>query len=222
MSFGHQGALYRKSFVMYDRQSESMWVHVSGQAIKGPRKGQQLEFIASEVMQWKDWQARHPLTTVLIGEKASGFMGTFQLDQKTDDFGLSVGQGREVVLLPLKLMKQVPIVPLRVSGEKLVAVFDSHANRATAFSREVDGKVLDFNAVLPLVGDGGSKVDLKKPQLMRDSQTGSTWQRLTGHCLAGPMRGRALQAVPATLWLNHRWRGFFPKGRVIELPESER
>ncbi len=33
LSFGHAGILYRNSFVMYDRTTESLWVHVTGLAL---------------------------------------------------------------------------------------------------------------------------------------------------------------------------------------------
>ena len=49
LSFGHAGILYRNSFVMYDRETESLWVHVTGRAEVGPREGWQLRFMPSTV-----------------------------------------------------------------------------------------------------------------------------------------------------------------------------
>ena len=220
LSFGHQGGLYRKSFVMYDRQSESLWVHVSGQAIKGARKGQQLEFVPSEVLTWGDWVKRHPMTTALVGEKASGFMGTFTLDRRPQDFGLSVGQGRSVALLPYSMLRQVPVFHLHVDGQAIVATFDARAIRATAYSRLVDGQQLTFEAVIPPADDGSvTGKALARPALMRDSQSGSLWQRITGTCIAGKLKGKQLTPVAATPWLMDRWHGFFPKGKVYALPK---
>ena len=47
MSFGHAGILLENSFVMYDRGTDSLWVHVTGRAVWGPLKGEQLEFVPS-------------------------------------------------------------------------------------------------------------------------------------------------------------------------------
>ncbi len=52
---------------------------------------------------------------------------------------------------------------------------------------------------------------------MRDMETGSLWQRMTGTCLAGEFKGGALQPVPATPWLGRRWLGFFAGGKVVGL-----
>ncbi len=56
LSFGHEGVLYRRSFVMYDRETESLWVHVTGEAIKGELKGNRLDFSPSEVVSWRTWK----------------------------------------------------------------------------------------------------------------------------------------------------------------------
>ena len=39
LEFGHAGILYRNSFVMYERETDSLWVHVSGRAEVGARPG---------------------------------------------------------------------------------------------------------------------------------------------------------------------------------------
>ena len=33
LRFGHEGVLYENSFIMYDKGTESLWVHVTGEAI---------------------------------------------------------------------------------------------------------------------------------------------------------------------------------------------
>ncbi len=221
LSFGHQGALYRKSFVMYDRQSESLWVHVSGQAIKGPRKGQQLDFIPSEIMPWGDWVKRHPMTSALVGEKATGFMGTYQFKDSVGKFGLSVGQGREVVLIRYGMLPMVPVMHLEVGGESVVVAYDLQVKRAGAYSRKLDGEVLTFEVVNMTTDDGsGENGKMGQPlDLMRDSQSGSLWLRLTGECVIGEKKGKQLTPVPATPWLIDRWRGFFPDGKVLWLTD---
>ncbi len=120
---------------MDDRQSESLWLHVIGEAIKGPRKGQRLKFLPSEVTTWNDRFPRHPMTSALVGEKVSGFMGTFSLRERMSEFGLSIGQGRDVSLLRFTMLKRVPVMQLTVAKQEVVAVFDPQAVRATAFSR---------------------------------------------------------------------------------------
>ena len=77
LSFGHAGILYQSSFVMYDRQTKSLWVHVTGRAHAGPLTGKQLTFMPSTVTSWEQWKAAHPYTKVLPGHRRGGFMGTY-------------------------------------------------------------------------------------------------------------------------------------------------
>ena len=44
LTFGHAGILYQNSFVMYDKKTDSLWVHATGRAETGPMKGNTLTF----------------------------------------------------------------------------------------------------------------------------------------------------------------------------------
>ncbi len=63
--FGVSGLLYNSDVLLYDRQSESLWSQIMGQAISGPMRGAQLELIPLAHTTWSDWRARHPDTRVL-------------------------------------------------------------------------------------------------------------------------------------------------------------
>jgi Protein of unknown function (DUF3179) len=211
LTFGHEGVLYRRSFVMYDKQSDSKWLHVTGEALIGPKAGQKLSFMPSEITTWADWSRRYPLGLALTGDKARGFMGSFTLKGKLKDYGLSLGEGSAVKLIRFTLLEQVPVLNTRLSKLPLVAVFDPTTSRAVAWSRRLGERTLQFEFV-----QGG-----KYPQ-MRDSETGSLWDRMQGTCLAGELAGKQLDPVLATAWLGKRWKGFFPKGEIMGLPEIKK
>ena len=65
LSFGHEGTLYERSFIMYDKQTDSLWVHTTGEAVVGEYQGKVLEFLPSTVTTWKRWRGDHPSTLVL-------------------------------------------------------------------------------------------------------------------------------------------------------------
>lgn len=211
LSFGHEGVLYRNSFVMYDRSTDSKWLHVTGEALKGPLKGEKLGFVPSEVLPWKVWQARHPDSKVLLGEKVAGFMGTYTLKDRIPSFGLSVGEGRDVTLIRFSLLDRVPVLDCQIGEAPMVIGFDREAAYAVAFSRRWGDQVLHFAAVGP-----DPKGEESRP-LMRDSETGSLWTRMTGTCLAGELAGAQLEQIPATAWLGNRWLGFFREGTMLGL-----
>ena len=210
LEFGHEGVLYRRSFIMYDKQTESLWLHVTGEALKGPMKGTTLDFIPSEVVPWKSWRTRHPFTKVLLGEKAKGFMGSYFVEDPDRSFGLSVGQGREVRLYDFALMRVVPVMNDSFAGKPVVIAWHEATLNAAAFVARADGRDLRFEAVV-----GGDD-----PRFMRDSETGSIWDRVKGECVDGELKGRELMRLPTVPWLVERWLGFFPEGTRRALPDS--
>ncbi len=189
LSFGHEGVLFKNSFIMYDRQTKSLWVHTMGYAVKGSLKGKQLEFLPSVVTTWGAWKASHPKTTVLVGRKARGFMGAFNLTRDMPRYGLSVGQGREVKLYPYSLLKEKRVVNDEFAGKRIVVFFDEKGVSALAY---LAGK-RTFT-----VKDGGVIDD-----------RGKTWDPL-----AGTNGKDTLTRIPATPWLTGRWKGFYPEGEI--------
>jgi hypothetical protein len=190
LTFGHEGVLFKGSFVMYDKQTETLWIHTLGLAVKGPMKGKQLEFLPSTVTTWARWKKLHPKTKVLTGRKAAGRMGAFSLVRDLPRYGLSVGQGTRVKLYPFALLEKKRVVNDTFAGEKIVVVFDVAGATAVAYKR---GK-RSFS------WKNGKMVDGK----------GKAWDMLTGS--SGK---EVLDRVPATPWLIARWKGFYPKGEVF-------
>jgi hypothetical protein len=206
LSFGHEGVLYRNSFVMYDKTTDSKWLHVTGEALKGSMKGKKLGFVPSVILPWKTWKLRHPRTTVLLGKKVGGLMGSYNLSKRIEAFGLSVGEGRDVSLFRYELLAQAPVLDAYLGDQAIVVTYAPEAAYGVAFSSVLGERILHFDA-FQATGD---------PRLlMRDAETGSLWARMTGECLAGPLVGQQLIPIPATAWLGNRWLGFFPDGKVV-------
>jgi len=65
LEFGVSGLLYNSDLLMYDRQSDSLWSQIEGQAISGPAKGQRLKRLVVEHTSWKNWREQYPNTLVL-------------------------------------------------------------------------------------------------------------------------------------------------------------
>ena len=64
-TFGVSGLLYRSNVLMYDNQTESLWLQVKRQAVTGPMTGTKLSLFPSTITTWKKWKTKHPDTTVL-------------------------------------------------------------------------------------------------------------------------------------------------------------
>jgi hypothetical protein len=64
-TFGVSGLLYRSNVLMYDQQTESLWLQVKRRAVTGPMTGTKLPTFPSTVTTWSKWRKKHPDTTAL-------------------------------------------------------------------------------------------------------------------------------------------------------------
>ena len=188
---------------MYDKKTHSKWVHANGVAMKGPLKGKRLEILPSRTMRWTDWKELHPNTQVLAREGRSGFMGSFDANNERV-MGISVGRGPRATLYPFETLIEQEVINDRVTGEPIVVTMESSSRNHAVFSRQVDGQVLTFRSLGEIDG---------KP-MMKDQETGSTWSRIMGKAVDGPLEGAKLNSRIAVPWRIDRWMDIYNKGTV--------
>ena len=63
--FGVSGLLYKSDMLMYDRETNSLWSQILGQAISGPRSGERIQAYPLQRMPWKSWLKIYPDTELL-------------------------------------------------------------------------------------------------------------------------------------------------------------
>lgn len=67
-TFGVSGLLYNSDVLMYDRNTESLWSQIKGEAVAGYASGEKLQLLPVVHTTWADWKAQHPNTLVLSTE----------------------------------------------------------------------------------------------------------------------------------------------------------
>ena len=65
LSFGVSGLLYNSNFLLYDRETESLWSQFLGRAIAGPLAGRVLRRIPVRQETTRSWLERHPDSGIL-------------------------------------------------------------------------------------------------------------------------------------------------------------
>lgn len=66
LRFEPSGGLWHAALVMADKETDSYWSIMTGDALAGPLEGTELEELPmGKKMQWKEWVAEHPDTLVL-------------------------------------------------------------------------------------------------------------------------------------------------------------
>lgn len=193
---------------MYDHQTESIWVQVTGEAFHGPLKGKKLKLMPSTVTTWEKWKERYPHSLVLTGRRSETFMGVYDGMAATRGLGLSVVIRFKAKLYPFDALLQQPVVNDLFSGVAVLVVYSSGARTATAWSRELDGRQLTFSMA--------KATDRFGNRLLRDGETGSIWSWLTGEAVSGPLRGRRLGQLNYNPIVIDRFEAFYPKAPVYE------
>ena len=207
LSFGHQGMLYLESFVMYDRQTDSLWVQASGKAFFGPLEGKKLKPLPSTVTTWAHWKESYPETLVLPGRRAGAIMGTYDGFQSIRNLGLAVIVRLKGKLYPFEELQRQPVVNDRFNGRELVVFFAAALGTGAAWSRKLGERTLTFSIA--------EERDAAGRPLLRDRETGSRWAWLTGEAVAGPLRGRRLERVAYNPIVTFRFRDFYPGAPIF-------
>ena len=195
MVFGNQGALWGNAMTWWDHHTGTVWSQPLGEAIVGPRKGQRLDLVASQVTSWETWQEDHPETLAL---DAPGGNSRFDLRQMS----IVVDFTAEVGVYPLWTLSGLGPANDVVAGVPVAIVLDpTTQDRWSVFHRRVGAGVLTFTIV-----DGA----------VVDNETGTTRDPANGRALSGPLEGEILDTLPGFTSYQSDARTFWPDARHWE------
>lgn len=65
LDFGVSSLLHNSDLIMYDRQTESLWQQITGEAFAGESRGAQLKTLPLSMITWNDWRQQYPEASVL-------------------------------------------------------------------------------------------------------------------------------------------------------------
>ncbi len=216
-TFGVSGKLIRNVLVMYDRETNSFWSQLLGEAVEGPLTGTRLEYLPSVMTTWEAWRAMHPDTIALekgffgprdpyagyyLSEDA-GVIGSTYFDDRlgTKEFVIGVEHLGDAVAYPFSVLNDQPAINHTVGGLPVLVVFERSSGTGVVWERTLpDGQVLEF------VSQRGT--------VLRDLQTGTLWNGLTGQAVEGSLAGQTLVPVKSTQSFWFGWVDFHPDTRL--------
>jgi hypothetical protein len=214
--FGVSGKLIMNVLVMYDRQTETYWSQLLGEAVEGALAGTQLQFVPSWFTTWSEWKEQFPNTVALEKGSASGdsYSGYYNdgragvIGESTDDdrldtkqFVIGVESMGEAVAYPFDILRSEPVINDMVGELSVMIVFVEDGAVGLVYDRSVAGQELTFN------GDTGQ---------LRDDQTGSVWDPWRGVAINGPLEGQVLVRVPSTRSFWFGWKDWYPETKVYD------
>ena len=214
LEFGALGA-ENGVLVLYDRPTHSRWSQVAGRAVAGPLSGTRLRRFPSLVTTWARWRALHPDTSVYVDEEPPARRPRFN-EETVSQVALGaegpvrnedriVGlEGRDgAVAFLVRRLVEARVANEIFEDRPIVAFLTQDLTTAAVWERLLDGRVLTFTAE----GDR-----------LRDAETASAWDALSGKAVAGPMAGRTLGRVPSSSALWYAWKAQYPDTKVYGEP----
>ena len=163
LDFGTSGALLNSSLVMYDRQTESLWSHYTGQAVVGHLTGVQLDLIPVQTVSFEKFLSSHPDGQVLgldtghfrqYGQNPYEFYDSNNqpflfggpFDDRLDPITrvLALRAGGEGAVIPYDVLAERRVVTFTFAGRELVALFEP--GTASALDRPLIAEGRDVGA----------------------------------------------------------------------------
>ncbi|MBT5475954.1 MAG: DUF3179 domain-containing protein [Chloroflexi bacterium] len=226
LTFGTSGNLRRSDLVMWDRQTESWWQQITGEAIVGVNAGAgtKLKIINSPIIAWETFAEEYP--DGLVMERIFDELGfpirsydnppyagydnvdntPFAFSGEVDDRLvatsriLAVKSEGRTVAYPFSFLAETQIVNDRVGDSDVVVFFDDGTLSAFVDGRQGDqisGSTTMFNRIV----DGQTLTFTLGADGIIDIETQSTWS-LLGTAESGPLAGKKLEPV---IHANHFW-----------------
>ena len=232
LDFGTSGELYQSALVMYDRQTESLWAHFTGEGLVGHYAGAQLQLVPAQTLGWGSFVEAFPTAQVLTqdtgvdrryGENpyvgydnaSSDPIGAF-ISQPIDsrllalDRVVGVIDDSETYAVLLEDLAADGAVEINEGSRPLVVMHTPGLNSSLEDGAIAGGRDVGQTGVYVARAEDRSPLTFtKNGDSFLDTETGSTWNIL-GMATDGPLAGEVLQAVPHldTFWFS--WSTYQP------------
>ncbi len=231
--FGVSGMLRNSDMVMYDRQTESLWQQIGGEAIVGTLTGRKLRMVPSQTIAFETFARSFPEAKVLSRE--TGHERAYGRNPYTGyEFGnrlfAPVGGRRPTRLAPLErivavevdgasrgypfsMLRRRGVFEDRIRGRRFVIFFEQGVVSVLDHERIANSRDVGAVGVFCTELEGRRLSFGRKEGRIVDRQTGSVWNIL-GQAIDGPLAGKRLTGVSHGVYFAFAWLVFNPRGEI--------
>ena len=233
LEFGVSGNLRNSDLIMYDRQTDSWWQQITGEAIVGDLLGTQLEFVAAAIVSYGDFRDSFPEGRVL--SRDTGFPAFQRQPYGVNPYILYDNPTRSPFLFfgdpDPRLPTMERVVGLVANGTAKAYSFQSLQEQrvihdelggwqVVVFWKPGTTSALDDNVIATSRDVGatgafdpnldGARLSFEaQGEGFVDRETGSVWD-IFGRAVSGPLEGKRLEPVFHTNHFWFAWAAFSP------------
>ena len=239
-TFGVSGSLRRSDLIMFDRETETLWQQLTGEAIVGAETGTVLEFLPAQLVSFGEFRAAFEDGLVLSRETgysrnyglnpyvrydSSGWT-LFPVGEYSDQLSamervLTLELGGETAAFPFSALSELVVIEAAVGGEQVVAFWQPGQVSALDEAFIIGSRnVGSAGAFSPFLDGDRLRFEAREGAIV-DSGTGSTWDVL-GRAVAGPLAGSQLTPLVSGNHFWFAWAVFKPETRVILESDGDR
>jgi len=233
LDFGTSGLLYQSGLVMYDRQTESLWSHFTGEAVIGTLTGEELDLIPMSTVSWSDWLDANADGLVLsrdtghrrsygenpypgyddVDDPPFAFEGEVDGRLAAKERVVGIRGDDDAVAIRTADLFEARVVEIEVGGDPVVVWLEPGTASALDESSVDGGRDVGATGVFDPTVDGRPLTFEAAKDAFRDTETGSTWDVL-GNATDGPLAGSKLTPIEHvdTFWFA--WAAFLPDTRI--------
>ncbi len=138
LEFGVSSLLHNSDLVMYDRQTESLWQQITGEAFAGKSRGRHLMTLPLSMITWNNWRQQYPDSQVLT---IDGIESDRYMRDAYSDYAESERLYMPVSATDARLHPKRVIYGLEI-GDRALAVDREWLTQEGSWSNEYEGKML--------------------------------------------------------------------------------
>ena len=210
--FGVSGKLIMNVLVMYDRQTETYWSQLLGEAVEGELAGTKLEFVTSWFTTWDEWKTQNP-STLALDKRSSRSTDSYTnyysndnagiIGEEIDDnrlerkaFVIGVAHEGKAIAYPFSVLSREQAINDEIGNLPILIHFVTNGNTGIVYERKIDDQILTFI------------YDNERNEL-RDLETNSLWDGWQGIATEGELEGKQLRRVPSTRSFWFGWKDWY-------------
>jgi anti-sigma factor RsiW len=228
--FGVSGMLRHSDMIMFDRETESLWQQLTGEAIVGDLTGARLRQLPAQIISFEQFSSAYPDGFVLSRETGykrdygrNPYVGYDNISQRPFLFRsnqderllpmekvITVSIGRIDRAYPYSITRKLRVINDSVDGQPVVIFHNDGAVSALDAATISTSRDVGSTGVFDPRVDGLRLIFLYENGKFMDQQRGSLWD-ITGQALEGELKGRRLAPIAHGDYFAFAWFAFKPQ-----------